>query len=246
MSRFVKPALWTTGVLAAGLLAFWLVLALDIPYQSTGTPVTTPATTTQAQPSRYTVQTPYVTEVRPGPDDHTILLRITMPTCALPPKGEVTEAGNRINARVLVRIPSGARCGDAPVNVPVKTAAPIGDRQVVVNDTQSWAFVSGGWKRCNERLGCHPPADHCDPAWVGQLESAAEAEYSGTTRACDQNWLIQDLQRHSGQAATRIVYRWADTGWASVARATGAGCGEILATEPKFPTALCTDLAPPG
>jgi hypothetical protein len=54
------------------------------------------------------------------------------------------------------------------------------------------------------------------------------------------------LQRHSGQAANRVAYRWTGNGWTSFASATGGGCGEILAVEPKFPTHLCQNLIPPS
>jgi hypothetical protein len=55
----------------------------------------------------------------------------------------------------------------------------------------------------------------------------------------------------SGTAA-RVAYRWAGNGWASFASAKGCGCGcgcgcgEILAVDPKFPTALCHNLTPPS
>jgi hypothetical protein len=54
------------------------------------------------------------------------------------------------------------------------------------------------------------------------------------------------LQRHSGQAANRVAYRWTGNGRTSFASATGGGCGEILAVEPKFPTYLCQNLIPPS
>jgi hypothetical protein len=246
MPKFGKPALWTSGVLAAGLLAFWLLPALNIPYQSTAAPETTPVTTTPVPPPPPAPQSAYVTDVRPGPDDHTAVLHVTLPTCAEAPLAQVEEAGNRIEADVLFRMPDGADCASSPADFPVKTAAPIGERPVYVNLSDSWGLVAGGWKKCDQILGCFPPADHCSPVRVAQLEFSAEAEYPGTTRACDQNWLIHDLQRHSGQAANRVAYRWAGDGWASFASAKGGGCGEIVAAEPKFPTALCQELGPPS
>lgn len=257
MWRFVKPALWTFGVLAAGGLAFWLLLALNIPYKTAATPETTPertpvatsATTPSPPPSPPPgpeTHIAYVTDVRPGPDDHTVLLRVNLPTCAEAPEAEVGETVDRINAGVRFRTPSGADCPQAPADIPARTAAPIGTRPVFVNTSDSWGQGPGGWKLCDRFLGCTPPADHCDPRRIGQLEFSSEAEFPGTTRACDQNWLIHDLQRHSGEPAVRVVYRWAGDSWASFASAKGGGCGEILAAEPKFPVALCKDLAPPA
>ncbi|WP_410638593.1 hypothetical protein [Amycolatopsis sp. lyj-346] len=247
MPRFIKPALWTAGVLAAGLLAFWLLLALDIPYKSTAAPETTPvtsATTTPAPPPA--ALSAYVTEVRAGPDDHTAVLHVNLPTCAEAPVAQVEETGHRIEAEVRYRMPSGANCGVSPAGFPVKTAAPIGERPVYVNLGDSWGLVAGGWQRCDRIVGCFPPADHCSPVRIAPLEFGAEAEHPGTMRACDQNWLIHDLQRHGGEPARRVAYRWTGTGWSDFASAKGGGCGEILAAEPKFPTALCGNPAPPS
>ncbi|WP_410566560.1 hypothetical protein [Amycolatopsis sp. cmx-4-61] len=252
MSRFVRPALWTIGALAAGGFAFWLLLALNIPYRSTAAPETTPPATsatapaTSAPPPVPAERTAWVTGVRPGPDDHSAVLHVDLPTCAVAPHAEVTEDGTAIRAGVLFRAEATADCPQRPADFPIRTAAPIGKRPVIVNVTETWGQAAGNWRKCDEHLGCEPPADHCSPAWVAQLEFSAEAEFPGTTRACDQNWLIHDLQRHRGQAPSRVAYRWAGNGWASFASSQGGGCAEILAAEPKFPTALCQNLTPPG
>jgi hypothetical protein len=248
MSGFVRPVLWTVGVLAAGGLLFGLVLALNIPYRSAASPETTSATvSTPVQPP---VPAPpanlaaWVSDIRPGPDDHSAVLHVDLSACAVEPHVRVTETADRIDADVLFGSQGGPDCRQVPADFPMRTAAPIGKRPVIVNAGDAWRPAPGGWKKCDKILGCDPPADHCAEAWVAQLEFSAEAEYPGTTRACDQNWLIHDLQRHSGQAANRVAYRWAGTGWVSFASAVGGGCGEILAVEPKFPTSLCRDLTP--
>ncbi len=253
MSRFAKPALWTIGTLVAGGLVFWLVLALNIPYRGTAAPETTTASTpaptsvapvpASALPAEMSA---WVTDVRPGPDDHSAVLHVDLPSCAVRPHTRVTESAHRIDAVVLFQPADGAGCTQVPADFPVKTAAPIGKRPVIVNTEDTWGLVAGGWKKCDKILGCEPPADHCDQAWIVQAEFSAEAEHPGTTRACDQNWLIHDLQRHSGQAPNRVAYRWAGGGWVSFASAKGGGCGEFLAAEPKFPTVLCRDLTPPS
>ncbi|SEC78504.1 hypothetical protein SAMN04489727_5077 [Amycolatopsis tolypomycina] len=251
MWRFVKPALWTFGVLATAGLAFWLVLAMNIPYKSAAAPDTTPettsASTTAPPPSGPTMDTAYVTDVRPGPDDRTVLLHVTLPTCVEVPETKVADGNDRVDVDVRFRRPGGgADCPPAPTDVPVRLRTPIGLRPVFVNTSDSWGQGPGGWRRCDRFLSCTPPADHCDPRWIGHLEARAEAEFSGTTRACDQHWLIHDLQRHSAEPPHRVVYRWAGDTWADFASPKGGGCGEILAAEPKFPTALCKDLAPPA
>ncbi|MBB5850526.1 hypothetical protein ACFQ05_32600 [Amycolatopsis umgeniensis] len=250
MSRSIRPVLWTFGTLAVGGLVFWLVLALNIPYRSTASPETAPATTSGTTPGPPLMSAPpadmsaWVTDIRLGPDDHSAVLRVDLPACAVEPHTQITEAADRIGAGVLFQPGNGPDCKQVPTDFPMKTAASIGKRPVIVNAGDAWGLTSTDWKKCDKILGCEPPTDHCDAAWVAQAEFSAEAEYPGTTRACDQNWLIHDLQRHSGQAPTRVVYRWAGNGWMSVASAKGGGCGEILAAEPAFPTHLCQNLTP--
>ncbi|WIY00836.1 hypothetical protein QRX60_43425 [Amycolatopsis mongoliensis] len=249
MSRFVRPVLWTFGALAAGGLAFCLLLALNIPYRSTAAPETPSATTSATDQPPVPAPPPadtaaWVTDIRPGPDDHSAVLHVDLSACAVEPHTQVTEDADRIDASVLFQAEEGPGCDQVPTDFPMKTAAPIGKRPVIVNAGDAWRLLAGGWKHCDKILGCEPPADHCDRAWVAQAEFSAEAEHPGTTRACDQNWLIHDLQRHSGQAAYRVAYRWAGNGWTSFASAKGGGCGEILAVEPAFPTSLCQNLPP--
>jgi hypothetical protein len=248
MPGSARSALWTFGLLAAGGLVFWLVLALNIPYRSTATPETTPVTTAEPPPAPAPpVDTSaWVIDVRPGPDDHSAVLHVDLPTCAVTPHTRITETADRIDAGVLFQTGNGPDCHQVPADFPMKTTAPIGKRPVLVNAADAWRLVSGGWQECDKILGCEPPADHCGKAWIAQEEFSAEAESPGTTRACDQNWLIHDLQRHSGQAANRVAFRWAGRGWSGFASAKSGGCGEILAAEPKFPTALCQELAPPS
>nr|WP_225956656.1 hypothetical protein [Amycolatopsis lexingtonensis] len=241
--------MWTFGALAAGGLVFGVLLALNIPYRSTAAPETTSATTPEPPPvpaAAPAEMTAWVTDIRPGLDDHSAVLHVDLSACAIAPHAQVTEAPERIDAGVLFQAGAGPDCQQVPADVPLKTAAPIGKRPVIVNAEDSWRLLPGGWKKCDKILGCEPPPDHCAQAWVAQIEFSTEAEYPGTTRACDQNWLIHDLQRHSGQAPNRVAYRWAGTGWASFASASGGGCGEILAVEPAFPRSLCQNLTPPS
>lgn len=247
MSRFVRPVLWTFGALAVGGFAFWLLLALNIPYRSTAAPETTSQTVpapppVSAPPAEFTAT---VTDVRAGPDDHSAVLHVGLSACAVGSRTQVTETADRIDAAVLYRTTDNSGCQWTSADFPMKTSAPIGTRRVVVNDQDTWGLVSGGWKKCDKFLGCQPPADHCDRAWIAQLEFRVEAEFPGTTRACDQNWLIHDL-RHRGRPVSRAIYRWTGSDWASFAWAQGGGCAEILAVEPKFPIDLCRRLAPPS
>ncbi|MET8854384.1 hypothetical protein [Amycolatopsis sp. NPDC004625] len=246
MPRFVKPALWTIGVLVAGELVFWLLLAQNIPYRTAAAPETTPITTTPAPPAPPAENSAWVVDVRAGPDDRSAVLHVDLPACAEAPHVQVAEADDRIDAGVRFRARPDTDCTQVTADFPIRTAAPIGQRPVIVNGRNPWGLRSGGWRSCDRAVTCDPPADHCDPAWVAEAEHSAEAEHGGTTRACDQHWLIRDVQRHSGEPASRVVFRWAGTGWSSFASAKSGGCAEILAAEPQFPAALCRSLAAPA
>src|SRR4051812_25834056 len=140
MSRFVRPVLWISGSLAAGGLAFCAVLALNIPYRTAAAPETPPGTpsgttsgATPHPPAPPATTSAWVTDVRSGADDHSAVLHVDLSSCAVGPHIEVTEAGNRIDAAVLFQLEDGPGCPQVPADFPMKTAAPIGKRPVIVN-----------------------------------------------------------------------------------------------------------------
>ncbi|MGV9363206.1 hypothetical protein [Amycolatopsis sp. NPDC003731] len=190
-----------------------------------------------------------VTGIRPGSDDHSLFVQVALPGkdpgCVREPRIEqVVEAKTDIRADVVYSTrPAAGGCQDkVPAEVPLTTADPIADRTVILNaDTgNAWHKLGAGWGHCDRQGACAPPADHCDPAWIGAAVSAAGAAGPGTTRACDPSWLVVDLE------GARSAFRWSDAGWTSFAQAHSAGCAEILAAAPKFPVALCKALPAPA
>jgi len=195
-----------------------------------------------------------VTGIRPGSDDRSLFVQVALPGkdpgCVREPRIEqVVEAKTDIRADVVYSTrPAAGGCQDkVAAEVKLTTADPIADRTVVLNsDTgNAWHKLGAGWGHCDRQGSCAPPADHCDPAWIGAAVSAAGAESPGTTRACDPAWLIVDLPKGQSQPS-RTAFRWSDSGWTSFAQARSAGCAEILAAEPKFPVALCKTLPAPA
>ncbi|MBE8525863.1 hypothetical protein ILP97_51740 [Amycolatopsis sp. H6(2020)] len=195
-----------------------------------------------------------VTGIRPGSDDRSLFVQVALPGkdpgCVREPRIEqVVEAKTDIRADVVYSTrPAAGGCQDkVAAEVKLTTADPIADRTVILNsDTgNAWHKLGAGWGHCDRQGSCAPPADHCDPAWIGAAVSAAGADSPGTTRACNPSWLVVDLPK--GQAEpSRTAFRWSDSGWTSFVQARSAGCAEILAAEPKFPVALCKTLPAPA
>ncbi|WP_410639524.1 hypothetical protein [Amycolatopsis sp. lyj-346] len=196
-----------------------------------------------------------VTGIRPGSDDHSLFVQVALPGkdpgCVREPRIEqVVEAKTDIRADVVYSTrPAAGGCQDkVPAEVRLTTADPIADRTVIFNaDTgNAWRKLGAGWGHCDRQGTCAPPADHCDPAWIGAAASAAGAESPGTTRTCEPGWLILDLRKHQGEPPARTAFRWGNPGWTAFAQARSGGCAEILAAEPKFPVALCKALPAPA
>ncbi|MGW3965563.1 hypothetical protein ACWED2_37485 [Amycolatopsis sp. NPDC005003] len=196
-----------------------------------------------------------VTGIRPGPDDRSLFVQVALPGkdpgCVREPRIEqVVEAKTDIRADVVYSTrPAAGGCQDkVPAELRLTTADPVADRTVILNaDTgNAWHKLGAGWGHCNSQGACAPPADHCDPAWIGAAVSAAGAASPGTTRACEPGWLILDVPQLQAEPPSRTAFRWSETGWTSFVRTRSAGCAEIRAAEPKFPAALCRTLPAPA
>jgi hypothetical protein len=196
-----------------------------------------------------------VTGIRPGSDDRSLFVQVALPGndpgCVQEPRIEqVVEAKTDIHADVVYSTrPAAGGCQDkVPAELRLRTTGPIADRTVILNaDTgNAWHKLGAGWGHCDRQGTCAPPADHCDPAWIGAAVSAAGAVTPGATRACVPDWLLLDLPQQRSEPPSRTAFRWSDAGWTSFAQARSAGCAEILAAEPKFPAALCRALPAPA
>jgi hypothetical protein len=119
--------------------------------------------------------------------------------------------------------------------------------------------------RCDdgELFGCDPPpADHGDPRWLRQAGHSGELppERSWKSPGCDGTWLVMDIagmvtgcqpmdgmRRPSSCLDAMIRVRWffkfvGNAGWEMVGQGGGAGCADIHAAVPEFPSALCVSL----
>lgn len=250
--RRVRPILWA----AAALVVVAAVLTVVLTSGDGGLPgakAAAPAPTTIG--AEWRSFRADVTGIRPGPDQFSLFVQVALPGkdpgCVREPRIEqVVEAKTDIRADVVYSTrPAAGGCQDkVPAELRLSTNGPIADRTVILNadNGNAWHKLGAGWGHCGPQGACAPPADHCDPAWIGAAASATGAESAGTTRACDPNWLVLDLLLRQTDPPSRSVFRWSDAGWTSFAQVRSAGCADIRAAEPKFPVALCKTLPVPA
>ncbi len=164
-----------------------------------------------------------------------------------------------VAADVLEPVPrTGCPSSAGTTTTTLTSKQPIGNRPLVLNQ-QAWALRDGTYRTCDENLGCHPPADHCDPVWVrGTVRGLDVSRHSqGDVSSCDAHWLVMTVpdepsacgaEARPGCTSTttvrRYFLRWTGTGWLVVVATTGGGCDAVLKAAPAFPRKLCAGAAP--
>ena len=141
----------------------------------------------------------------------------------------------------------------------------LSDRQLVINH-EAWELGPDAvsYATCSDVLGCDPPADRCDRAWVDAALAGTEIppEQQVDVLACDGNWLVLDVDAvvtgcqsvdgstpPPGCEGSGTHTRWfaeldGDRMWQVIASGTRRGCTDVLAVAPEFPARLCSDLPP--
>src|SRR5207248_5805838 len=151
--RWGRKLLWPVVVLGVGGLVFALVLALDIPYQSKPEPTTTappPAVTTTPLPVMY--PSAEVTGLRAGPDDHTLLVAVSVPDCAQAQITNVSEDSGHVWADAVYTT-KGRPCPNrVPAELKLALQAPIANRTVALGGyvREVWHRVPTGWGKCDK------------------------------------------------------------------------------------------------
>ncbi|MGW4486770.1 hypothetical protein ACWEOE_23350 [Amycolatopsis sp. NPDC004368] len=256
--KLIAPAFIGLAVLAIGALVFT--------YSRT-TPTTAPATAAQ----RWTTLAAPVDGIRLGSNDASVVIHVSLPAggpgCSRSPRVEpLTESADELATAVQANVvfdSANQAYGGCPTNqaaeVPFTLAAPLGERPLVLNN-QAWHRTGATFARCDEFLGCTPPADHCADAWVDRavFDLDVPVKHLHGVRdvlACDGSWLVFDLNRHVGDCppegtscvpgsgpTQRVVYSWDPRGWKQETATKTGTCQEIRAALPKFPAALCAKL----
>ncbi|MBN6039174.1 hypothetical protein [Amycolatopsis sp. 195334CR] len=240
----------------AGLVVVAVVVALVVVNRGDGSapPAAAPEWTTWAAE---------VTGVRPGADPASVLIDVSIPDCGGEPRVEMlTEENDTVYANVVVSGP-GTCTGQKTAEVVLRTPGPLGTRPLMLNTMDVWGLSGGAYARCDEQLGCVPPADHCAEAWIDKTVYGMDVPIKRLhgvrdVRGCDGDWLVLDLNRSAGDCppaegappctaggqTSRVFFEWRD-GWTSFAGSQQAGCADAHAVRPQFPAALCAALGAP-
>ncbi|WP_432850228.1 hypothetical protein ACQPXB_07055 [Amycolatopsis sp. CA-161197] len=259
--KFVAPTLIVLAVLVIGALVYVL---------SRTTPA---APTASTAPHTWVTVTAPVDGIRPGPDPASVVIHVMLPAggpgCSRSPRVETMsetpdELATAIHANVVFESSNSAYGGcptEQPAEIPFTATAPIGNRALVLNN-EAWHRTGATFARCDEFLGCTPPADHCADEWVDRavFDLDVPVKHLHGVRdvlACDGQWLVFDLNRHVGDCPVdgtscvpgtgpvqRVVYSWEARGWKQENGTKTGTCEEIRAALPQFPQALCGKLPP--
>ncbi|MFG2353631.1 hypothetical protein [Streptomyces sp. NPDC048521] len=171
-----------------------------------------------------------------------------------------------VHVQITFTSPSGDRRSgcveETTATARVRLPEPLGERELVVDNHT--VFTADGAKppalRMCGRLGCRPPAVGCTPASYDQALIAAGAPEHTYRDAehCDGTWLVLDFSWRTGPAcdsddknpacSSRLGDRWffraERSGWEPVFESAAGGCEAVRREVPRFPAALCADLAP--
>lgn len=229
-------------------------------------------TSTTSRP--WVTDTAEVIGVRPGADDRTVIVQARLsagrPDCARDPHMKLlSETNDTVTAGAFFSSASSSIIGACPSRTTVElflsTSGPLAGRRLSLGDTYAWVVRGNGYVHCQEFLGCDPPADHCDPKWIDKAVFALDVSVKHIRgvrkeRGCDGNWLVVDIDRSvgmcppvDGQSAcsvpanvTRFYLEWRSENWLQFAGTRNAGCADVKAKRPDFPTALCENLPAVG
>jgi len=206
-----------------------------------------------------------VVGVHPGPDERSVVLDLRLlgpdPACGRDPRlGVVSDEAGLVFANIVVDVEPDVACDEyRSVSVTVSFDMVVSGRVLVLNNSQTWELIDGAdYQLCAERLGCHPPADRCDRAWIDELLFQADTPqhtYTNTVH-CDQTWLVLEINTNAGACGAgrpgcsappntrRVFYEWRDR-WVAIAGGQDAGCPAELDDYPAFPTEVCAGLPAP-
>ena len=180
--------------------------------------------------------------------------------CAEKPRATVQTDNDTVRRTVVydsIVEPAYGVCADKTTADVVAELPALAPAKLVMNN-QAWALGADGatYTRCEGSFGCEPPpADHCDEAWIDFLLSNVELapDRDVDVLGCDGTWVVLDIDtapsgcesddgRPVPSGCTYSHKRWfltfvdKQTGWDVVAAGTSAGCTDVHATVPTFPS----------
>jgi hypothetical protein len=209
-----------------------------------------------------------VTAARPGVTPRELVVTLDVPAghraCATAPAATVEQSEQTVWVQTTITSVTGEYkvCPErAPMEFRV-AIPPLRGRALVINQRAWELSAEGGYALCSEVLGCDPPEDRCDRAWVNALLAGVELppERSVDIVACDGRWLVLDVDAvvtgcqpvdgstpPSGCTGSGTHRRWFarlddQRMWDVIASGTDGGCAEVHAKVPEFPARLCSEL----
>lgn len=217
-----------------------------------------------------------VVDVQPGRSDREAVIRVRLPgnrrDCGHDPRISRSEQDRGLfYLNVVYSAATDLARGSCPFaasagrtgQVRFTATVPLTGRTLVLNSMSTWHQEGTGYRQCDQKLGCSPPADHCDRTWrdaaLGQLDVPRHSRVA--TRACDGHWMVIDIDTGAAACtrinaaangctaipdATRYFLSFTGAGWDVITGTRTAGCGQVRSTQPAFPTRLCQDLPAPS
>jgi hypothetical protein len=146
--------------------------------------------------------------------------------------------------------------------VTMRVNDPVRDRVFMFNAMgPGWALDGDRYRKCDDILGCYPPADHCDPVWIDQAVFQLDVPVKHIrgvrdVRGCDGTWLVVDVNPAVGDCppadgespctvpprTTRWFMHFSGKTWDQLTGAKVGGCAPVRAVRPDFPGSLCENL----
>lgn len=153
-------------------------------------------------------------------------------------------------------------CSNRVMTVHVRLPGPLGQRDVMINTSTTFAPSHGALlRRCGEYCGPvpQPPPASCSQRsyqWA-MLATAPPMNAAYQVLGCDGRWLVLDVVWPGGPSGcdapcnpdlvkTRWFFRAGPHGWVTIISSLAGGCARVRKVEPQFPARLCVNLAAPG
>ena len=276
-----QPRVWTPARAVAAILAVLVIAGCATGTRQDPTDDTTVQSiadlpTAPADPpddiSDWGLSLAEVTAVRPGDSDSTVLIETEVyvaPPCAGHPEASNIqwEYGDFYATIAVPTDPapqeSGRDCpaGSSTGELLLDLGQPLGDAALILNQDPWERDPAGGYRPCDEYLGCgDPPEDTCQ-GYTGRFLAFLDVPRHSRlgVEDCDGTWMTFHVDAaasfcgpQDGESTCDVpsqlkyavlwfdasVPAWVEKDWVTPER----GCDQVLADLPDFPAAMCEAL----
>lgn len=184
--------------------------------------------------------------------------------CAVTVRPRLVETEGEVT--VYADLLSGPRppftgCDVSPRAVQLRLGAPVGARRVTDAFGSIFWMRDGEWSGCDHVvMTCESEPAACDNGSLRAAISNADVprRFGMSNTRCESRFAVVDVDygagacpagdsapnRCVGQRVRRQFWRVENERWVLIAAGTRAGCEDVMAAEPQFPSSLCEDLPP--